>query len=189
MLGNRELAAKHFEVVSKVIPENPWIHARMGWVYERLEKLEQSRKHYRKFLQKHPQAFDVSFRLANVETLLGNESATIELYEKLIAVRPDNDLVLNNLAWLYLTAQDRQLRNLERAMKLAQKSVELHPTIDNLDTLAEAYFQSGEIKKALEIIRKAGSDVDYPPKRHSYLRKQLLRFRNGDPDTNPPTLS
>ena len=104
-------------------------------------------------------------------------------------MRPDNDLVLNNLAWLYLTAQDRQLRNLERAMKLAQKSVELHPTIDNLDTLAEAYFQSGEIKKALEIIRKAGSDVDYSPKRHSYLRKQLLRFRNGDPDTNPPNLS
>mgnify|MGYP006118979977 FL=1 len=189
MLGNRELAAKHFEVVSKVIPENPWIHARMGWVYERLEKLEQSRKHYRKFLQKHPEAFDVSFRLANVETLLGNESATIELYEKLIAVRPDNGLVLNNLAWLYLTAQDRQLRNLERAMKLAQKSVELLPTIDNLDTLAEAYFQSGEIKKALEIILKAGSDVDYPPKRQSYLRKQLLRFRNGDPDSNPPTLS
>ena len=189
MLGNRELAVKHFELVSKVIPENSWIHARMGWVYERLEKLEQSRKHYRKFLQKHPHAFDVSFRLANVETLLGNEAATIELYEKLIAVRPDNDLVLNNLAWLYLTAQDRQLRNLERAMKLAQKSVELVPTIDNLDTLAEAYFQSGEIKEALEIIRKASSDVDYPPKRHSYLRKQLLRFRNGDPDSNPPTLS
>ena len=189
MLGNTELAAKHFEIVSKVLPENSWIHARMGWVYEKLEKFEQSRKYYRKFLQKHPQAFDVSFRLANVETLLGNEAATIEMYEKLIAVRPDNDLVLNNLAWLYLTSQDRQLRNLDKAMKLAQKSVELFPTIDNLDTLAEAYFQSGEIKKALEIIRKAGSDVDYPPKRHSYLRKQLLRFRKGDLDSNPPTLS
>ena len=189
MLGNRELAAKHFEVVSKVIPENSWIHARMGWVYERLEKLEQSRKHYRKFLQKHPQAFDVSFRLANVETLLGNEAATIELYEKLIAVRPDNDLVLNNLAWLYLTAQDRQLRNLERAMKLAQKSVDLLATIDNLDTLAEAYFQSGDTKKALDVIRKAASDVDYSPKRHSYLLKQLLRFRKGNPDSKPPALS
>jgi len=189
MRGNRELAVKHFKVVSKALPENAWIHARLGWVYERLEKLEQSRKHYSIFLQKHPQAFDVSFRLANVETLSGNEAATIEQYEKIIAVRPENDLVLNNLAWLYLTAQNRQLRNLERAMKLAKKSVELLPTIDNLDTLAEAYFQSGETKKALEIIRKAARDVDYPPKRHTYLRKQLLRFRKGDPDSNPPTLS
>jgi len=189
MRGNRELAAKHFEVVLKALPENSWIHARLGWVYERLVKMEQSRKHYNQFLQKHPQAFDVSFRLANVETLSGNEVATIELYEKIIAVRPDDDLVLNNLAWLYLTAQDRQLRNLERAMKLAQKSVDLLATIDNLDTLAEAYFQSGDTKKALEVIRKAASDVDYPPKRHSYLRKQLLRFRKGNPDSKPPALS
>jgi tetratricopeptide (TPR) repeat protein len=189
MLGNRELAAKHFEVVLKALPENAWIHARLGWVYERLVKMEQSRKHYSKFLQKNPLAFDVSFRLANVETLSGNEAATIELYEKIIAVRPEDNLVLNNLAWLYLTAQDRQLRNLERAMKLAQKSVDLLPTIDNLDTLAEAYFQSGDTKQALEVIRKAASEVDYPPKRHSYLRKQLLRFRKGDPDSNPPALS
>ncbi|MDG2064374.1 MAG: hypothetical protein P8L36_05215, partial [SAR324 cluster bacterium] len=61
--------------------------------------------------------------------------------------------------------------------------------IDNLDTLAEAYFQSGDTKQALEVIRKAASEVDYPPKRHSYLRKQLLRFRKGDTDSNPPTLS
>ena len=189
MLGNRELAAKHFEVVLKALPENAWIHARLGWVYERLVKMEQSRKHYSKFLQKNPLAFDVSFRLANVETLSGNEVATIELYEKIIAMRPEDDLVLNNLAWLYLTAQDRQLRNLERAMKLAQKSVDLLPNIDNLDTLAEAYFQSGDTKQALEVIRKAASEVDYPPKRHSYLRKQLLRFRKGDTDSNPPTLS
>ena len=189
MLGNRELAAKHFEVVSKALPDNAWIHARLGWVNERLENFEKSRKHYSKFLQKHPQAFDVSFRLANIQTLLGNEAATIELYENIIVMRPDDDLVLNNLAWIYLTAQDRPLRNIEKGMGLAQKSVELLPTIDNLDTLAEAYFQSGEIKKAIEIIRKAASDVDYPPKRHSYLRKQLLRFRKGDTDANPPTLS
>jgi len=55
--------------------------------------------------------------------------------------------------------------------------------------LAEAYFQSGDTKKALEVIRKAASDVDYPPKRHSYLRKQLLRFRKGNPDSKPPALS
>ena len=189
MLGNRELAALHFEVVAKALPDNAWIHARLGWVYERLENLEKSRIHYSRFLQNHPQAFDVSFRLANVETLLGNEASSIELYEKIIAERPEDDLVLNNLAWLYLTAQDRRLRNIEKGMNLALKSVELLPTIDNLDTLAEAYFQSGKIKKAIEIIRKAAIDVDYPLKRHSYLRKQLLRFRNGNPDSTPPTLS
>ena len=97
--------------------------------------------------------------------------------------------MLNNLAWLYLTAQDRQVRNLEKGMELALKSVELNPTIDSLDTLAEAYFQSGDRIKALETIHKAAQEVDYPPNRHSYLRKQLLRFRKGEQDSRPPTLT
>ena len=189
MLGNRKLAVSHFEVVLEVFPDNDWIHARLGWVHERLENLEKSKQHYNQFLRKHPQAFDVSFRLANVHILLGNEASTIELYEKIIVHHPEHDLVLNNLAWIYLTAQDRQLRNLEKGMELALKSVELNPTIDNLDTLAEAYFQSGQRKKAIEIIRKAAREVDYTPNRHSYLRKQLLRFRKGEPNSSPPALS
>ena len=189
MLGNRKLAVSHFEVVLEALPDNAWIHARLGWVHERLENLEKSKQHYNQFLRKHPQAFDVSFRLANVHTLLGNEASTIELYEKIIAHHPEHDLVLNNLAWIYLTAQDRQLRNLEKGMELALKSVELNPTIDNLDTLAEAYFQSGQRKKAIEIIRKAAREVEYSPNRRPYLRKQLLRFRKGEQNSSPPAIS
>lgn len=189
ILGNNQLAALHYEAVSAALPDNDWIHSRLGWVYERLEKLEKSKHHYSRFLSKHPKALDVGFRLANVFTLLGDEASTIRLYENIIAERPDHDLVLNNLAWLYLTAEDRQLRDVEKGMQLARKSVELHPTIDNLDTLAEAFFQSGEQKKAIEVIRRAAREVDYPVERHSYLRKQLLRFRKGEPNISPPALS
>ena len=189
ILGNNELAALHYEAVLEEFPDSIWIHARLGWVYERLEKLEKSKNHYSRFLSQHPKALDVSFRLANVFTLLGAEASTIEIYEKIIAERPDHDLVLNNLAWIYLTAEDRQLRDVEKGMQLARKSVELHPTIDNLDTLAEAYFQSGKQKKAIEVIRRAAKEVNYPVERHSYLRKQLLRFRKGEPNIRPPALS
>ena len=189
ILGNNELAALHYESVLEEFPDSIWIHARLGWVYERLEKLEKSKNHYSRFLSHHPKALDVSFRLANVFTLLGAEASTIEIYEKIIAERPDHDLVLNNLAWIYLTAEDRQLRDVEKGMQLARKSVELHATIDNLDTLAEAYFQSGKQKKAIEVIRRAAKEVNYPIERHSYLRKQLLRFRKGEPNIKPPALS
>ncbi len=189
ILGNNQLAVLHYEAVLAALPDNDWIHSRLGWIYERLEKLEKSKLHYSRFLNKHPKALDVSFRLANVFTLLGDEASTIKLYKKIIAERPDHDLVLNNLAWLYLTAEDRRLRDVEKGMELARKSVELNPTIDNLDTLAEAYFQSGEQNKAIEVIRKAAREVDYPVERHSYLRKQLLRFRKGEPNISPPALT
>jgi len=69
------------------------------------------------------------------------------------------------------------------------KSVELNPTIDSLATLADAYFQSGDRITALETIHKAALEVDYPPNRHSYLRKQLMRFRKGEHDSSPPALT
>ena len=189
ILGNKELAALHYEAVLERFPDSVWIHSRLGLVYERLKKFKKSKNHYSLFLSKHPKAFNVSFRLANVFTLLGAEALTIEIYEKIIDERPEHDLVLNNLAWIYLTAEDRQLRDVKKGMQLARKSVDLHPTIDNLDTLAEAYFQLGEKKKAIEIIRRAAKEVNYPVERQSYLRKQLLRFRKGEPNTKPPALS
>ena len=189
ILGNNQLAALHYEAVLEEFPYGIWIHSRLGWVYERMEKLEKSKNHYSHFLSHYPKAHEVSFRLANVFTMLGAEASTIEIYEKIISERPDHDLVLNNLAWIYLTAEDRRLRDVEKGMQLAKKSVELHPTIDNLDTLAEAYFQSGKQKKAIEVIRRAAKEVNYPLDRHSYLRKQLLRFRKGEPNIRPPSLS
>ena len=189
ILGNFELSIKHLEIVSENLKNNSWIHARLGWLYEKLEKLEKSDHHYSIFLKNHPEAFEINFRLANVKLLLGHESSTIEIYENILSKRPNNDLVLNNLAWLLLTAKDKELRNIEKGFDLALKSVDISPTIDNLDTLAEAYFQLGKIKKAIQVIRKAAVELDYPVNRQPYLRKQLLRFRKGEINTNPPALT
>ena len=81
------------------------------------------------------------------------------------------------------------LASLSVKNKLALKSVEIFPTIDNLDTLAEAYFQSGKVKEAINILRKATIEVNYPVKRQKYLRKQFLRFKKGESNTKPPSLS
>ena len=115
MLGNRELAAKHFEVVLKALPENAWIHARLGWVYESWLKWNKAGSTTANFCRK------IRWRLMSASgwPMLKHCQATkrqqSSCIEKIIAVRPEDNLVLNNLAWLYLTAQDRQLRNLERA--------------------------------------------------------------------------
>ena len=90
---------------------------------------------------------------------------------------------------MYLTGQDSQVRNPEKGKELVFKSVERSPKNDGLDAWAEACFQSGDRIKALETIHNAAGEVDYPPNRHSYLRKQLLRFRKGEQDSSPPALT
>ena len=96
---------------------------------------------------------------------------------------------LNNLAWAYLTVPERELRNPEAALELARKAVELEATIDHWDTLAEAWFQTGDAEQAISILRKAAREAEFPPERESYLRLQYLRFRAGDASVPPPPVS
>ena len=58
----------------------------------------------------------------------------------------------NELAWILVTAVDSKLRDAVRAREYALKAVALSngTNANYLDTLAHAYFQTGEIDKAIE---------------------------------------
>ncbi len=66
-------------------------------------------------------------------------------------------LPYNNLAWLYVTSADPEIRNLEHARVYAENAVRLtrETQPDYLDTLAEVYFQSGHREQAMARLRKA----------------------------------
>ena len=61
----------------------------------------------------------------------------------------------NNLGWLYATAKDPRFRDPAQAVECTLKAVALtdEKKPSYLDTLAEAYFVSGEQGKAVETIR------------------------------------
>lgn len=77
--------------------------------------------------------------------------------QKGIAIAPDSAILLNNLAWLYVTSDDAAIHNPQKGVQLATKAVELthQRSASLLDTLAEAYFASGDRDKAVEYGRKA----------------------------------
>ncbi|MFB3894397.1 MAG: tetratricopeptide repeat protein [Phycisphaerae bacterium] len=100
----------------------------------------------------------------------------------------------NNLAWMGARCR----RNLDAALKLAQKAVELDRRTAYLDTLAEVCFQKGDRDKAIELMKEcidlhAKESAKAPPKpvenapdkMGDYLRSQLERFKAGDPSTDP----
>ena len=57
----------------------------------------------------------------------------------------------NNLAWLYAT----QGEELERAVELAERAVELGANASRLDTLAYVYYRCGAYPKAEQAILRA----------------------------------
>lgn len=100
-------------------------------------------------------------------------AASIHAYEKAIIRDPDSANVLNNLAWIYATCEDKRLRNPERAIRLAQKAAQLSSAPHILDTLAESYFINGMLDDAVRIARRALAGTS---DNHEYFEKQLNRF-------------
>lgn len=104
---------------------------------------------------------------------INNYTETIRAYEKSIDLKPDNPHVLNNLAWLYATCDDKNLRNPERALNLALKAADLEESPHILDTLAECYYINGQLEKAVSTESYA---LRIAKKKRSYFENQLKKF-------------
>ncbi|MDO4585535.1 MAG: beta-propeller fold lactonase family protein [Planctomycetia bacterium] len=94
---------------------------------------------------------------ANFRLLAGKQKESIADYEKVLALAPENEVALNNLAWILGTSPEDSLRNAERAIALGTKVCELtqYANPGYLSTLAAAYAEKGDFEKALEWIQKA----------------------------------
>lgn len=96
-----------------------------------------------------------------------------QIYDRMLSLNMNHAVALNNLAWLLITVDDESLRDPPRALKLAQRAVELDRLSIYLDTLAEAYFVSGQTDKAIETIQEA---IEVARGDKSYFKKQLKKF-------------
>jgi Tfp pilus assembly protein PilF len=90
--------------------------------------------------------------LADAEYKAGNYSTAIEHYRKVIALQPDNLLVLNNLAYMLL---DRA-QSPDEALKFAERAKELAP--DNAlidDTIGWILYRKGLYARAVQHLESA----------------------------------
>ncbi len=86
---------------------------------------------------------------------LGDHAKSDEYYEAVLKVDPLNDHVLNNYSY-FLSLRNEKL---PRAIQLAQKLVERHPTdATYLDTYAWVLYVSKDYTKAKQYLEKALSN-------------------------------
>ncbi len=107
-----------------------------------------------------------------------DESTAAKALELGIEHHPQEPGLLNELAWLYATASDNEIRKVGRAEVLSRKAVALSPhSPQYLDTLAEILFGMGKKKEAADTIDQA---IQWTPKDDPdflrYLKEQRLRF-------------
>lgn len=95
-------------------------------------------------------------------------------YEQSLLLKGDDPHVLNNLAWLYATCEDRQLRDPPRALELALKAAAIAEEPHILDTLAESYYVNKFYDLAVETEARA---LKIARDNRGYYREQLGKFK------------
>jgi Zn-dependent protease with chaperone function len=125
-------------------------------------------------IEKHPQNPNLYKVLGDLYYETGNLSGVQQAYEASLKLNPENPHVLNNLAWLYATAEDPRFRNPARALDLAKAAAGLLEEPHILDTLAECYYANGQYAKALETARRA---LRLTRENRAYYQEQVEKFR------------
>jgi Zn-dependent protease with chaperone function len=118
--------------------------------------------------------------MADYYYLRGSIEKSVHFYEKALLKTPDNPEIMNSLAWIYATAENKGIKNPSRAVKFALKAVSLRPDSAHIwDTLAESHYAAGDYERAVTAGEKAIKYAD--AKDLDYYRKQLEKFRKNSP--------
>ncbi len=99
----QDVLLRRFKAMRRVYDENKAAELLVGW------------------LQKNPDDAAVAFELAAVYDSRKNYSDAIKYYEVALKGLPENEQILNNLAWLYRNT------NRSRALELSEKAYRLKP--------------------------------------------------------------
>ena len=98
----------------------------------------------------------------------------VKAYKQALDLAPENPDILNNIAWIYATADDPEFQKPKEALMFASMAANLKPAGYILDTLAESFFINGYVEKAIATEEEA---LKKDPSKTNYYRAQLQRFK------------
>ena len=149
--GNYVDAIKHYQQAHDLKPQTK-ILASLLRVLSLAGQINQAETAAYKWLQQHPDDYQIIYQLANAQLVANHVEKAIKNYETLLNVAPDDVVILNNLAFLYTDV------DLEQAAKYAEKAYTIAPENAAIaDTCGWIYLQQGQEQKALDMLRKAHS--------------------------------
>jgi len=98
-------------------------------------------------LKDHPRSAEVAASLAVLMQVTERYEQAAKFYRRVLELRPDDVVALNNLAWIISEQQGAY----QEALELAQKGLKIAPNyVDLIDTRGVVYYRLGKFDKAVQ---------------------------------------
>jgi tetratricopeptide (TPR) repeat protein len=112
------------------------------------EEYAEAERAYLRALEKDPENDNIRFRLSTLYVVTGYYAAAEQLLLVLVEKFPEHFIFQNNLAWVYATGDE--VKDASKALHHAREALVLAPFVAKVwNTLAEAYYLTGDYEKAL----------------------------------------
>lgn len=141
----------------KLNPKSAKAHLTFGRSYYKKQELQKALDEYNIALSLDPRLHQAYNGMGTIYYGYNKYEDAKKFWEKALKIKPDYPEALNNLAWLLATSIDKNFQNPAKACQLAEYACKItnFTQPDLLDTLAAAYAQAGDFKKAIETATKA----------------------------------
>ena len=188
LLGQQryDAAIQAFSSAIEIIPQDYQAYNYRGVAWALKESYNKALADYDKAIEIRPRYAEAYNNRGFARTQLGDLNNALNDYARALKINPFFVDAYNNMAWVLATCADHRFRDGGRAVRLAQKAVELKSDVVSLDTLAAAYAAAGNFNAAVDTQKKAiqklllankSSEVPkYMPHLNAYKSKQSLQI-------------
>jgi tetratricopeptide (TPR) repeat protein len=189
-------AIDQLEQLLRMSPGNTPILNRLGSFYLMAGRPRKTIETFSQIVEQDPENFEALRYRGDAYLNIGQHAEAIADFERALAIEDNDESLLNNFAWVLATSPDDEVRDGQRAIKLATKAAELtnHQTPHVLSTLGAAYAETGDFdsakkwsRKAVELAQKtvdsATADDDRKKLQSDVeqLQKELESYEKGEP--------
>ena len=181
--GDYPSAIRDFTSIAKQDPPDPLVMGQLGMLHLAAKQPRAAIKWFGKSLDLNKKLFLSLRGRSDALISIGEHKKAAKDLRSALKIQPTDSGVLNNLAWLFATSPETNLRNGEKAIKLATKACEETEwkAAHIISTLAAAYAENGDFENACEYSHKALDADGGNGNIDEQLQKELSSYKEKKP--------
>jgi len=139
----------------EVDPADAYSQHHLGATLEQMGEVDEAIECYRRGIALDPEYDYLLQRLGGALEDVGEPREAAEWYRKALEIDPDKPDLLNSIAWCLVTAPDPSPGEIDDALRLAERAVDIQKDSERLNTLGLCYLRTGLYEECVETLEDA----------------------------------